>query len=185
MLPHENTAWWGAGDCFVTEQARLCCTLLAQWEEGYTDPWLVLTDLTPDVAECAWYGMRPWIEQGFKDSKRGGWHWEQTKMTQPHRAARLWLAIAVATLWVVSVGGEADASLPASSLQALPETHIARRRASKRSRPRLLSCFARGLAVILAALLRHDPLPLGRFIPEPWPDKPVLSLVGALEKTCP
>ncbi len=38
--------------------------------------------------------------------KRGGGPWHQTKMTDPERAERLWLAIAVATLWVVSVGGE-------------------------------------------------------------------------------
>ena len=41
---------------------------------------------------------------------------------------------------MVSGDGEADATMPASSLAALPETHIARRRAIGRSRPRLLSC---------------------------------------------
>jgi hypothetical protein len=29
-------------------------------------------------------------------------------MTDPERAAQLWLAVAVATLWLLSVGGEAD-----------------------------------------------------------------------------
>ena len=53
-------------------------------------------------------------------TKRGGWGWHQTKMVDPERAERLWLAIAVATLWAVSVGGEADANLPVSSLEALP-----------------------------------------------------------------
>ena len=90
-----------------------------------------------------WYSMRTWIEGGFKDTKRGGWQWHQTKMTDPARASRLWLAIAVATLWVVSVGGEADATQPCSGLEALPERHIARRTATKRSRPRLQSCFAK------------------------------------------
>src|SRR5918911_5622997 len=60
------------------------------------------------------------IEGGFKDIKRGGRQWHQTKMTDPARATRLWLAIAVGTLWAVSVGGEVDATLPASSLQELP-----------------------------------------------------------------
>jgi hypothetical protein len=41
--------------------------------------------------------MRTWIECGFKDTKRGGWQWHQTKMKDPERAARLWVAIAVAT----------------------------------------------------------------------------------------
>ena len=132
--------------------------------------WLVVTDLAFLQAITAWYGMRSWIEGGFKDTKRGGWQWHQTKMTDPERAERLWLAIAVATLWVVSVGGEADANLPVSSLQALPETHIARRKASGRSRPRMLSCFARGMVTIVGALIRGDGLLLGRFVPEPWPE---------------
>src|ERR671932_2619048 len=101
-----------------------------------------------------------------------GWQWHQTKMTDPARATRLWLAIAVATLWVVSVGGEADATLPVSSLEDLPELHVARRRATGRTRPRLLSCFRRGVLTILAALLQGQPLPLGRFLPEPWPTEP-------------
>jgi hypothetical protein len=116
--------------------------------------------------------MRSWIEGGFKDTKRGGWHWHQTKMTDPARAERLWLAIALATLWVVSVGGEADANLPVSSLEALPETHIARCKGRGGSRPRMLSCFARGLLTIVAALIRGDGLLLGRFVPEPWPASP-------------
>jgi hypothetical protein len=92
-------------------------------------------------------------------------------MTDPARASRLWLAIAVATLWAVSVGGEADATLPCSSLAALPELHVARtqRKTTQRSRPRLRSCFARGLQLILVALLKGEPLPMGQFIPQPWP----------------
>ncbi len=130
-----------------------------------------MTDLEPATAQVAWYGMRSWIEQGFKRIKRGGWHWEQTKMTDPDRMARLWLVIAVATVWVVQVGGEAEATLPASSLDALPPTHIARRRRpTTRSRVRPLGCFRRGIIQILGALLTQQPLPLGQFMPEPWPE---------------
>ena len=81
------------------------CTLLAWWGEGYTDPWLLLTDLAPEGCNTAWYGLRGWCEQGFKCFKRGGWQWQYTQMHAPDRAARLWLAVAVATLWMVSVGG--------------------------------------------------------------------------------
>jgi hypothetical protein len=75
----------------------------------------------------------------------------------------------VATLWAVSVGGEADANLPVSSLEALPPTHVARRTATGRSRPRMLSCFARGMVTIVGALIRGDGLVFGHFAPEPWP----------------
>jgi len=167
LVPHTGSAWCGVVDCFV--QSTLRCTLLARWDEGYADPWLVLTDLAPEAANVVWYSMRTWIEGSFKDTKRGGWQWHQTKMTDPKRASRLWLAIAVATLWVVSVGGEADATQSCSGLEALPELHIARRKATTRSRPRLQSCFAQGLRRIFVAVLHGRRLPMGRFFPEPWP----------------
>ena len=90
-------------------------------------------------------------------------------MTDPDRAARLWLAIAVSTLWVVSVGGQAETTLPASSFDLLPLAHIARQRSTKRSQPRLLSCFRRGIVYIIAALLAGRPIPFGLFLPDPWP----------------
>jgi hypothetical protein len=170
--PEVGSAWCGKVDCFSGEISRLQCTLLARWDQGYEEVWLIVTDMAPAQATAVWYGMRSWIEGGFKDTKRGGWGWHQTKMVDPQRAERLWLAIAVATLWAVSVGGEVDATLPASSLEALPQTHIARRTATKRSRPRMLSCFARGIITIVGRLIHGDGLVLGRFVPEPWPTTP-------------
>ncbi len=169
LLPKVGCAWCGEVICFSEPKSRLRCTLLARWEDRYHEGWLVVTDLVPTSTAVAWYGMRSWIECGFKDCKRGGWQWHQTKMTDPARAERLWLAIAVATLWVVSVGGEADASLPVSTLDALPETHIARRTRQSVSRPHLLSCFARGWLTIMGALIRGEGVVLGRFVPQTWP----------------
>jgi hypothetical protein len=177
LAPHIGSTWCGRVTCFSSKESQLPCTLLVRWDAGYAEPWLIATDLAPEVAEAAWYGMRSWIEGGFKDMKRGGWQWHQTKMSDPARAMRLWLALAVATLWVVSVGGEADARLPVSSLEDLPERHVARRRATGRTRPRLLSCFRRGVLTILTALLQGQPLPLGRFLPEPWPTDPPAVLI--------
>jgi hypothetical protein len=170
--PEVGSAWCGVVDCFSGEVSRLQCTLLARWDEGYEEVWVIVTDLAPAQATAVWYGMRSWIEGGFKDTKRGGWGWHQTKMVDPERPRRLWLAIAVATLWAVSVGGEVDANLPVSSLEALPQTHVARRTATKRSRPRMLSCFARGMITIVGRLIRGDGLVVGRFVPEPWPTIP-------------
>jgi len=92
-------------------------------------------------------------------------------MTDPARAERLWLAMAVARLWVVSVGGAADARLPASTLETVPPTHVARRQARQQKRGRVVSCFRRGSVLIEATLLLGRALPLGRFLPEPWSDK--------------
>jgi hypothetical protein len=83
----------------------------------------------------------------------------------------LWVAIAVATFWVVSVGGQAEATATCSGLEALPEQHSARRTATKRSRPRLSSCFGQGIRLILVALLQQEDCPVGCFVAEPWPSE--------------
>jgi hypothetical protein len=171
VVSQGGAAWSGAVTCFSSRDAQLACTLLARWDAVHTDPWLIVTDLPPDAADVVWYGLRTLIECGFKDGKRGGWHWEQTKMTDPDRAARLWLAIAVATLWVVSVGGMAEVTMPASMLDTLPDTHIARRQPTRRSQPRVLSCFRRGVIVIITTLLNEGRLPRSGFVPEPWPER--------------
>ena len=171
LVPEVGTAWSGQVDCFSEKEARLRCSVLARWDEGYSEPWLIVTDLPAEAANVVWYSMRSWIEASFKDSKRGGWQWHQTKMTDPQRAARLWVAIAVASLWAVSVGGQAEATQTSSGLEHLPETHIARRKASRRSRPRMHSCFARGLRLILVTQLTQQAVPVGRFVAQPWPSE--------------
>jgi hypothetical protein len=128
-IPRVGRAWSGQVTCF--RNRPLHCTLVARWDAPHADPWLIVTDLPPEQADVCWYAMRAWIEAGFKDTKRGGWRWNNTRMTDPQRAERHWLAIAVATLWAVSVGGEADATLPESSFDELPKRHIARKKKRK------------------------------------------------------
>jgi len=169
FAPGPDDRWQGTGTAFQGKTSRLRCTLLAWRKAGCADVWLLLTDLPPDVADAGWYGLRAWIEQGFKVTKRGGWQWQRTRMTDPDRAARLWLAVAVATLWLLSVGGEADASVPTSTLLDVTPALAQRRRQRQATRLRVVSVFRRGLTLIWAALLSRAPLPTGRFVPEPWP----------------
>jgi Transposase DDE domain len=169
LAAHVGARWRGRGTAFVTKEAQLDCTLLAFWGAGPEEAWLLLTDLEPEFGDASWYGLRSWIEQFFKDGKRGGWQWQRTRMTDPARAERLWLALAVATVWLLRVGGEDEVT----ELGALPELAVV----SLCSRPkarrwRLVSVFARGWVVIVVALLQHGRLPLGRLLPEPWPVVP-------------
>src|SRR5918996_4438763 len=116
LVPEVGTQWSGRGTAFKGRGRQLECTLLARWDAGYQDPWLILTDLPPEASDACWYGLRAWIEQGFKVTKRAGWQWQRTRMSDPQRAARLWLAVAVATLWLLSVGGEAEETIPANAV---------------------------------------------------------------------
>ena len=40
--------------CFKTESAHLVCPLRACWPVGYTDPWLIITDLPVTQANVVW-----------------------------------------------------------------------------------------------------------------------------------
>jgi hypothetical protein len=173
FAPRPGTSWRGAGIAFTRKQVP--CTLRARWEDGYKDPWLLLTDLPPEASEASWYGLRAWIEQGFKITKRAGWQWHRTRMSDPARAARRWLAVAVATLGLLSVGGEADEIIPASTLLDVTGLCPERPRTRRATRLRLVSVFRQGWVVLLVALLRQEPLPEGRFVPEPWPSVPPLA----------
>jgi hypothetical protein len=124
---------------------------------------VILTDVPPDASEACWYGLRAWIEQGFKVTKRAGWQWQRTRMTEPQRAARLWL---------LSVGGAADAMIPDRTLRDVSVALAGPRRQRRATRLRLVSTFRRGWIIILVAWLNQTPLPLGGFLPEPWPTVP-------------
>ena len=143
--------WAGAGTAYPTG-SKLPCTLLASWDEGHEEPWLILTDLPALDANPAWYAWRMWIEQGFRAVKRGQWQWQRTRMEDAQRAARLWAVIATATVWAVSVGGEGQ---PAE----LPKVH-----------PKL-SVLTAGLLILYKALLGVVRLPVGKIEHHPWPTR--------------
>jgi hypothetical protein len=109
LVPQPGCRWQGRGVAFPKKaERRLECTLMACWEEHYDEPWFLVTDLAPDQSEALWYGMRSWIEGGYKLLKSGGWEWQATRMSAPDRVERLWLVLAVATRYVMAIGGEAD-----------------------------------------------------------------------------
>jgi hypothetical protein len=117
------------------------------------------------------------IEGGFKDMKRGGWQWQQTKMTDPARAERLWLALAVATLWVISVGSDLEVEPPATVVEVPDLQALLGRRAP--IQPRQTRLFRLGWLWLLVRALKGTALPLpSRLVPEPWPDVPQQLILG-------
>jgi hypothetical protein len=54
LVPQPGTQGVGVGTAFQGPRRRLNCTLLARWDAGYTDPWLLLTDLTPSAGDACW-----------------------------------------------------------------------------------------------------------------------------------
>jgi len=75
-------------------------------------------------------------------------------------------------LWLLSVGGAADETIPASTLLDVTALCPDRPRTRRAPRLRLVSVFRQGWVRRLAALLHQAPLPEGCFVPEPWPAVP-------------
>jgi hypothetical protein len=143
LVPRPGCRWQGRGTAFPRHaERRLECTLLACWEEGCDEPWSLVTDLGPEEAEALWYGMRSWIEGGYKLLKSGGWEWQATRMDDPARVERLWLVLAVATRYVVALGGEADeaqfatATVPEPAARPAPSSPARSPARGDRGRPR-------------------------------------------------
>jgi hypothetical protein len=178
--------WSGAVECGQDE--RVCCTILIPWEVGDHERWGIVTALPPEESQGAWDRRRFWIEGSCNEQKRGGWQWHHTKLRDPRRAGRRWLAMAVAPLWVVGVGGNAEAEEAAQKPVPCPPQPPAQAQSGqgveKPPRGREESCLLRGRLLIVAALLRAEPLPLGRFVPHAWPTKgyPVLKTSAAWAK---
>jgi hypothetical protein len=178
-VPTPGTHWKGRVECFHVKKCRITGTLFLHWEEGYQDPWIILTDLVPEEAHISWYGLRTWIEGGFKDFKRGLWGWQHHKMTRASQVERMWLAMSIAQVWCVSVGRQAEVEREAQVQEHepgadLPERHIARRRRTRPAGtlpPRRLSCVVRGRLLLQTSYAHGQVLPLGRLIPQPWPEK--------------
>ena len=151
--------------------------LLMPWEAGYESAWVILTKLEPEEALVSWYGLRTWLEGGFKHFKRGLWGWHHGKMERASSVERLWLAMALAQLWCVSLGCQAEAQLEAEFRQnepaaSLPERHIAhrrRKRAVGQLPARRLSCVVRARLILLAMQSRSEPLAVGILRARPWP----------------
>ncbi len=102
------------------------------------------------------YARRNWQEQSFRDLKSGGWQWGDSRLRQPDHVARLLVLLAVAYVWIVSLGSQA-----VDQHSAQPLT----RRADGTFR-RQWSLFKEGLRFFVQWVQRHT-LCLGLlFIPD-------------------
>src|SRR2546421_7745761 len=99
--------WKGQGS-WSEKGEQMQGTGWVRWERGYEEPICVVSDLPTSQAKTAWYQLRFWIEDDYKDGKRGWFHWEHSKMSKPERASRQWLVLSIAMQKAVLVGGELE-----------------------------------------------------------------------------
>ena len=126
----------------------LRCQLLVDWDATYDEPCLILTTLPAQQVSHNIYSLRAWIEAGFKDLKRGGLRWEQTKMTDPRRVERLWLVMAVALIWT------ATTDIPPTLASWIDDPLVDK-----------LSWVTRGLLITLISMIQQYPIQRCDFAP--------------------
>ncbi len=96
--------WSGAVEAFGSEHWESCRAMI-YWGQGHKEPWLLLASWAE--APARGYGWRMWEELAFRDFKSYGWHWDRSRVWAPEHANRLWLAMALAYAWTLSLGTQA------------------------------------------------------------------------------
>jgi hypothetical protein len=170
LVPGPGHAWVGQGIAFKHRPVRRAATLVVVWASDQKAPWILLTDLRPTQIGVCWYGLRVWIELGFRALKGVGWQWQHTRRSDPPRVARSWLILAVATLWVLATGTRVEEAhrygVPPARLRThptVPPTRTVRR---------VVSVFRLGL-IWLRHQLHHGYIWRTLWLaPEPWPRPP-------------
>ena len=123
------------------------CTLVAVWGAQMAAPWILLTDPPPAAVSREVYGLRVWMEQGFRILKREGWNWHRTRRRDPARVDRHWLVMAVATRQVLAYAGTLGVRVEDVALLGRPPWHLTQAPATlpARTRPRAVSVLRLGL----------------------------------------
>ncbi len=102
LLPALGGRAW-AGPVWAFKKAPWqSCWAVAYWKRPHQQPWLLLTNW-PN-AHGPWYAVRMWEELAFRDLKSCGWQWQRSRVWEPEHANRLWLAMALAYVWILSLG---------------------------------------------------------------------------------
>ena len=174
LVTGPGQAWVGRGIAFKTGAKRQAGTVLVVWDVAHPTPWVLLTDLLPAQIGVCWYGLRVWIELGFRALKGIGWQWQHTRRREPTRVARHWLVLAGAMLWVLAYGTRAEDA----AQQGVPPARLVRPPAPPTGRRRRgVRVFRRGLQALRQTLGRGYLWRRLWLVPEPWPELPPHLLI--------
>jgi hypothetical protein len=175
LLKQPGETYGRSGTLFRSASAQLPCTLTACWAQQCAEPWIIATDLPADQAQATWYGLRGWIERGFKHDKTGAMRWQNTRMTDPDRASVLGLVMAIARL--LSMLGGTQHFAAATESQSASKRHPLM--TGKNPRP-IPSVFVVGL-LLCRVMLLTGLVPLdANLTPAAWPDATPTHLSQAL-----
>lgn len=99
--PGQRVWWHQVG---LTCQYAHLTNLLAYWQAGESEPWLLATNLPQPRLALRAYRRRMWVEELLGDLKNHGFHLASTQLHHVARLSRLTLAVVLLYVWLVSVG---------------------------------------------------------------------------------
>jgi hypothetical protein len=98
----EQSVWME--EVLLTLKHTLPVNLLAHWERGEQEPWLLATNLPSRQEALKAYRRRMWTEEMFGDMKRHGFDLESTHLHHFLRLSRLTLIVALLYVWLITTG---------------------------------------------------------------------------------
>ncbi len=100
-----HQAWHPQRDFTASHAHRT--NVLAYWQKGEKEPWLLTTNLPTTSATLKAYRRRMWTEELFGDLKGHGFDLESTHLHQVARLSRLMFLVALLYLWLMAIGSRA------------------------------------------------------------------------------
>jgi hypothetical protein len=107
--------------------------LTIRWDQGWAEPWILVSDHVAGGAAVCRYRRRSHIEATFQDAKSRVFDLPTTKVCAPDRLARLVAALVLAVWW--------------AALLALQAIHRGQRTRYERADRREIGLFRLGLVV--------------------------------------
>jgi hypothetical protein len=144
LAPHPGACWRGEALVFKKAGGR-AAAVAACWRPGCDGPWLLVSDRDDGPRLFGRYLKRTWTEELFRDEKSSGFHWGESRVTEPAHAARLVLLIALATYLALAVGAQV--------------IRAGMRRFLESTRQRRLSYFTVGIRWVMFCLVHDHGLP--------------------------
>jgi hypothetical protein len=103
VITQPGQSMW-LGQCLLTLKHTYTTNLLAHWQVGEKEPWLLATNLPERSLTLRTYSRRMWTEEMFGDLKRHGFDLARTHLQHVARLSRLTLAVVLLYTWLMTVG---------------------------------------------------------------------------------
>lgn len=151
LSPQEG---WYCPEAYITRARYGPVMVIGYWPPEQEAPLYLVTNLASPEEALRWYKQRALIETLFSDAKTRGFHLQASHLLHPERLERLFIAVALAYIWLVYLG-----------MHALAEPW---RRRIHRAHRCDLSLFQLGLRLLGYCLKEGLSIPSG-FLPPPGP----------------